>query len=161
MSMVSVVAIDHLAIRVSDLARSRCFYDKLLGFMGFEREWEFGEVVGWNNGDTMFWITQADAAGLHHKHRTGNIGYHHYAFELAARAQVDELYDFLLEMKAEIVDSPAVYPDYGEGYYAVYFQDPDGLKLEALHFVEKEKRRARLALERGAHRRPRTGGSPD
>jgi len=44
--MVSVVGIDHLAIRVSDLARSRRFYDHLLGFLGFEREWEFGEVVG-------------------------------------------------------------------------------------------------------------------
>jgi catechol 2,3-dioxygenase-like lactoylglutathione lyase family enzyme len=146
--MVQVIGIDHLAIRVGDLTRSKGFYDRILGFMGFEREWEFGEVVGWNNGETMFWITQADAEGRRHKHRIGDIGYHHYAFELAARAQVDALYAFLLEHKVEIADAPADYPDYGEGYYAVYFFDPDGLKLEAMHFVEKEKRRARLAREK-------------
>ena len=146
--MVQVIGIDHLAIRVGDLARSKGFYDRVLGFMGFEREWEFGEVVGWNNGETMFWITQADAEGRRHKHRIGDIGYHHYAFELAARAQVDALYAFLLEHKVEIADAPADYPDYGEGYYAVYFFDPDGLKLEAMHFVEKEKRRARSAREK-------------
>lgn len=143
--MVRVVAIDHLAIRVSDLARSRHFYDRLLGFMGFEREWEFGEVVGWNNWETMFWITQADAGGAGHTHRAGDVGYHHYAFELESRAQVDELYDFLLAEGVEIADPPAAYPGYGEGYYAVFFLDPDGLKLEAMHFVEKAKRRARLA----------------
>ncbi|KJV09441.1 glyoxalase [Elstera litoralis] len=143
--MVRVVGIDHLAIRVSDLAASKSFYSRVLGFMGFAREWEFDRVVGWNNGATMFWITQADAVGRRHKHRTGDVGYHHYAFELAARGEVDALYDFLLTEKVVIVDAPAAYPSYGEGYYAVYFLDPDGLKLEAMHFVEKDKRRARRA----------------
>lgn len=146
--MVRVLGIDHLAIRVSDLARSRRFYDALLSFMGFEREWEFGEVVGWNNGVTMFWITQADAEGMKHPHRTGAIGYHHYAFELAGRGQVDALYDFLVEQGVEIADPPADYPSYGEGYYAVFFLDPDGLKLEAMYFREKEKRRERQARMR-------------
>lgn len=143
--MVRVRGIDHLAIRVSNLERSRRFYDRLLTFMGFVREWEFGEVVGWNNWDTMFWITQADAAGMQHPHHEGGVGYHHYAFELENAAQVDELHAFLLAEGVEIVDPPAAYPSYGEGYYAVFFRDPDGLKLEAMHFVEKEKRRARLA----------------
>jgi catechol 2,3-dioxygenase-like lactoylglutathione lyase family enzyme len=143
--MVRVRGIDHLAIRVSDLARSREFYDRLLGFLGFVREWEFGDVVGWNNWETMIWITQADAEGAKHPHRTGDIGFHHYAFELENAAQVDDLYAFLLGEGVEIVDPPAAYPDYGDGYYAVFFLDPDGLKLEAMHFAEKEKRRARLA----------------
>ena len=140
--MVRVIGIDHLAIRVSDLARSRAFYDKVLGFMGFTLEWEFDNVVGWDNGQTMFWITEADAAGKRHKHHTGDIGYHHYAFELASRGQVDALYAFLEKQGIEIVDPPAAYPDYGEGYYAVFFLDPDGLKLEVMHFLEKQKRRA-------------------
>lgn len=137
-----VVGIDHLAIRVSDLARSRQFYDALLGTMGFAREWEFGEVVGWNNGETMFWITQADAAGLRHPYHSGGIGYHHYAFELAARAEVDTLYAALVAQGVTVVDPPADYPSYGDGYYAVFFLDPDGLKLEGMYFAEKAKRRA-------------------
>jgi hypothetical protein len=36
-----------------------------------------------------------------------------------------------------VVDPPAEYPDYGKGYYAVYFLDPDGLKLEGMYFPPK------------------------
>ena len=140
--MVHVIGIDHLVIRVGDLERSKRFYDSFLGFMGFELEWEFDSIVGWNNGVTMFWIGEADAEGKRRPHRRGDIGYHHYAFELAARQEVDELYAFLLAEKIEVVDPPADYPHYGEGYYAVFFLDPDGLKLEAMVFLEKQKRRA-------------------
>ena len=109
--------------------------------MGFELEWDLGDVLGWNNGVTMFWIGQADSQGRRHKHRAGDVGYHHYAFELAERTQVDELHAFLQTQKVEIVDPPAAYPSYGEGYYAVFFLDPDGLRLEAMFFLEKQKRR--------------------
>lgn len=149
--MVNVIGIDHLAIRVSHLERSKHFYNKVLGFMGFTIEWEFGRVIGWNNGETMFWITEADAQGRKHKHRTGDVGYHHYAFELGKREDVDSLYAFLLSEEITIVDAPADYPDYGDGYYAVYFLDPDGLKLEVMFFLEKQKRRA---LKAKKHRHP-------
>ncbi|KAA9000684.1 VOC family protein [Affinibrenneria salicis] len=140
--MVNVIGIDHLAIRVSDLARSKRFYDTLLGFMGFTLEWEFDHVAGWNNGITMFWITEADEQGRRHKHRTGDVGFHHYAFEVETRDDVDALYALLLREKVDVVDAPADYPSYGEGYYAVFFLDPDGLKLEVMYFLEKQKRLA-------------------
>jgi catechol 2,3-dioxygenase-like lactoylglutathione lyase family enzyme len=136
--MPKVVGIDHLAIRVSDFDVSRRFYDRLLTFLGFVREWEFGRTVGWNNGVTMWWITEAEpGAG---PHRSGDIGYHHYAFELAAKAEVDEVGQFLEREGVTVVDPPAAYSSYGEGYYAVFFLDPDGLKLEAMYFLEKVKR---------------------
>ena len=71
------------------------------------------------------------------------------------RRDVDALYDFLKANKVRVVDAPAAYPSYGEGYYAVYFLDPDGLKLEAMYFLEKAKRRrnaARRAKARGRRR---------
>jgi len=141
--MPKVVGIDHLAIRVSDFEVSRRFYDRLLGFLGFVREWEFDRTVGWNNGVTMIWITEADAEGRERPHHTGDVGYHHYAFELAAREEVDELGAFLAKEGVTIVDPPADYPSYGEGYYAVFFLDPDGLKLEGMYFLEKVKRGGR------------------
>jgi catechol 2,3-dioxygenase-like lactoylglutathione lyase family enzyme len=136
-----VVGIDHLVIRVSDFEVSRRYYDRLLGFLGFVLEWDLGTTVGWNNGVTMLWVVQAEpGAG---RHRTGDIGYHHYAFELGAKAEVDELGDFLVREGIEIVDPPQAYPSYGEGYYAVFFLDPDGLKLEAMYFLEKVRRGGR------------------
>jgi catechol 2,3-dioxygenase-like lactoylglutathione lyase family enzyme len=91
----------------------------------------------------MFWITQADKKGMSRPHHTGDIGFHHYAFELGKRSDVDALYEFLKKERTEIVDPPADYPSYGEGYYAVFFLDPDGLKLEGMFFLEKQKKRSR------------------
>jgi catechol 2,3-dioxygenase-like lactoylglutathione lyase family enzyme len=93
----------------------------------------------------MFWIAEADARGKRHKYRIGDVGYHHYAFELGARRDVDALYAFLKKQRVTVVDPPADYPSYGEGYYAVYFLDPDGLKLEGMYFLEKVKRRRNAA----------------
>jgi catechol 2,3-dioxygenase-like lactoylglutathione lyase family enzyme len=136
--MPRVVGIDHIVLRVSDFEISRRFYERLLTFLGFVEEWDLGRTVGWNNGVTMVWVVEAEpGAGAH---RTGDIGFHHYAFELGSPDEVDELGDFLVKEGVKIVDPPADYPSYGEGYRAVFFLDPDGLKLEGMYFLEKVKR---------------------
>jgi catechol 2,3-dioxygenase-like lactoylglutathione lyase family enzyme len=139
----SIVGIEHIVLHVGDLERSAKFYEAVLGFLDFHREWEFDRVIGWDNGDTMVWIREADARGKKRKFKLGEIGLHHYAFEMARREHVDELYALLKKHNVTVVDAPADYPSYGEGYYAVYFLDPDGIKLEAVHFAEKQKKRAR------------------
>ena len=139
--MARVIGIDHLSLRVSNLARSKRFYKQVLGLLGFKLKYEFGDSAGWSNGKTLFWIGQADGEGRKHPHRIGNIGFHHYAFELGKRGDVDELYALLKRMKATVVDPPADYPHYGEGYYAVFFLDPDGLKLEGMVCPPVRKRR--------------------
>ena len=141
--MARVVGIDHLVIRVKAFERSRQFYDQVLGFLGFKRKYDFAKAAGWSNGKTLFWIGEADAEGKKHPHRTGNIGFHHYAFELGKRQDVDDLYALLRRHKLNVVDPPADYPDYGEGYYAVFFTDPDGLKLEGMVFKPPRRKRAR------------------
>jgi catechol 2,3-dioxygenase-like lactoylglutathione lyase family enzyme len=132
--MARVVGIDHLVIRVSNFARSKRFYDAVLGCLGFKLKYDYAGHAGWSNGKTLFWIGEADAEGKKHPHRAGNIGFHHYAFELSRRRDVDELYELLKSKRVRVVDPPADYPDYGAGYYAVYFLDPDGLKLEGMYF---------------------------
>lgn len=131
--MVTVVAIDHLAIRVSDFAASKAFYGKLFAFLGFEILDAFDDAIGWTNGRTRFWIGQSEP-GRRRQHRTGDVGFHHYAFELQSRAEVDELQTFLQSVGATIVDPAA---EYYEDYYAVFFLDPDGLKLEGMKYGER------------------------
>jgi catechol 2,3-dioxygenase-like lactoylglutathione lyase family enzyme len=148
--MARVVGIDHLVVRVSDFERSKAFYDTVLGFLGFTRKYTFGKTAGWSNGKTLYWIGEADAEGKKRKHRIGNIGFHHYAFELGKRRDVDDLYEVLKRHKINVVDPPADYPDYGEGYYAVFFTDPDGLKLAGMVCKPPPKRKSR---RRAAKRR--------
>ena len=96
-------------------------------------------MTGWSNGKTLFWIAAADAEGRKRPYRKGDIGFHHYAFELSSRKDVDELGAFLEKDGMTVIDPPSEY--YGENYYAVYFADPDGMKLEGMIWAPPEKER--------------------
>ena len=50
--------------------------------------------------------------------------------EAPSRPDVDRVYRQLLAMRVHVLDAAAEYPAYGRGYYAVFFADPDGIKLE-------------------------------
>jgi catechol 2,3-dioxygenase-like lactoylglutathione lyase family enzyme len=138
--MVRVVGIDHLVIRVSDYEKSKAFYGKLFEFLGFKVLDEYPDAIGWTNGKTRFWIGPADAKGKKRKYRIGDIGFHHYAFELRSRKDVDALQALVKKLGAPIVDPAAEYYD---DYYAVFFLDPDGLKLEGMKWGEHHARAAR------------------
>ena len=134
-----VTGIDHLSIRVSNYERSKAFYTRLMEFLGFHVSEEYPDTTGWSNGRTLFWIAQADPSA-EQTHRTGDVGLHHYAFRLRSRQDVDELDAFLRnELKAEIVDPAGEYYD---DYYAVFFLDPDGIKLEGMRYGDKTAARA-------------------
>ena len=141
--MPRVVGIDHIVISVGNFARSKKFYDQVLGFLGFERKYDYADMAGWSNGKTLFWIAAADTQGRKRKYRKGDIGFHHYAFELSSRNDVDELGAFLEENDMNVVDPPGEY--YGHDYYAVYFTDPDGMKLEGMIWAPPKKQVRRKA----------------
>jgi catechol 2,3-dioxygenase-like lactoylglutathione lyase family enzyme len=143
--VVRVVGIDHISIRVSDFDKSKGFYGKLFPFLGFKVLDEYADAIGWTNGKTRFWIGQADAEGKKRKHRIGDVGFHHYAFELESRRDVDALQAFLKTLGARIVDPAGEYYD---DYYAVFFLDPDGLKLEGMKWGERHAAEARKKAAR-------------
>jgi catechol 2,3-dioxygenase-like lactoylglutathione lyase family enzyme len=135
MRMPRVVGIDHLVLSVSDFRRSKAFYDEVLGFLGFKRKYDYADMAGWSNGKTLFWIAAA-SPGRRRRYRKGDVGFHHYAFELSSRADVDALGAFLKENRLTILDPPGEY--YDRNYYAVYFADPDGMKLEGMIWAPRE-----------------------
>jgi glyoxylase I family protein len=59
------------------------------------------------------------------------VGLHHLAFEASSREMVDERFRWALEQGAAIENEPREWP-YLPGYYATFFHDPDGLKLEVV-----------------------------
>jgi catechol 2,3-dioxygenase-like lactoylglutathione lyase family enzyme len=151
--MVRVVGIDHISVRVGDFETSKAFYDKLFTFLGFKVLDEYPDSKGWTNGSTRYWIGQADAEGKQHKYCIGDIGLHHYAFELRSRADVDALQDFVKELGATIVD-PA--DEYYDDYYAVFFLDPDGIKLEGMKYGEEHAKAARARARKKAAAKAKT-----
>ncbi|WP_320673243.1 VOC family protein [Patulibacter defluvii] len=132
-------AIDHLDLVVSDLEASLDFYGGLLAPLGYVRR---SEIVG-ERGERVVYLGHATGgpsvslrARLSDAHEVPydryGIGLHHLAFAAASRAVVDERAAWLRERGAVIESGPREY-QYTPGYYAVFFHDPDGIKLELLH----------------------------
>jgi catechol 2,3-dioxygenase-like lactoylglutathione lyase family enzyme len=110
-------------------------------------------MAGWSNGKTLFWIAAADEQGRKHKYRKGDIGLHHYAFELSSRSDVDALGAFLQDNGMNVVDPPGEY--YGRNYYAVYFTDPDGMKLEGMIWAPPQWRATRKRQTKKTKKAPK------
>lgn len=126
--------VHHIDLTVSDLARSRAFYDRVLSFLGYAASADNPHGTDWDwQGDGPFHSIGIVAFGgpnAARPHDRYAPGLHHLAWTARDRADVDALHALLIGMGATILDPPAAYPQYGPDYYAVFFADPDGLKLE-------------------------------
>ncbi|TMA65316.1 MAG: bleomycin resistance protein [Deltaproteobacteria bacterium] len=128
----AATGVHHVIVNVNELARSREFYAWLLPKLGYPGCTDAGSVVGWYGPAGSFWIKQAGArfaADVFHKDR---VGLCEIAFAATSRAQVDALARQLDAAGVTILDPPQEYA-YTPGYYAVFFADPDGMKLELVH----------------------------
>jgi glyoxylase I family protein len=74
--------------------------------------------------------------GRQKEHDRYSPGLHHFAWNAESREEVDRFHELLLERDVEVLDPPAEY-GYEPGYYAVFFADPDGLKLELVHVPDR------------------------
>jgi glyoxylase I family protein len=124
----------HVDLVVSSIERSLPFYRELLGPLGYTR---IGEVEG-ERGETIWYLGGAGCAvGLREAQSEGGgdryrIGLHHLAFCAASREVVLERYEWVVGTGAAVESPPREY-DYMPDYYAFFFYDPDGIKLEIVH----------------------------
>jgi glyoxylase I family protein len=127
--------VHHVDLVVSSIERSLPFYSDLLGPLGYhtisEVEGERGETIWYlSNGGTAVGLREAQSDdGAYDRYR---VGLHHLAFEASSRSEVDERAEWLHTQDVELESEPQQYT-YIPGYYAVFFFDPDGLKLEIVH----------------------------
>lgn len=125
--------VHHIDLTVTDKSRSRVFYDAVLGFLGYRRSADYDHGSDWDRAGSPFHsigIIEARGDGANRTHDRYSPGLHHLAWTADSRDDVDALHDLLRSIGAEVLDPPADYPRYGPTYYAVFFADPDGLKLE-------------------------------
>ena len=126
-------SIHHVFLTVNDLARSRPFYARLMPRLGYPSSWEFDGGVGWLSPGGSVWIKQASPEMAGATFSKDRVGLCEVAFRAESRAQVDALASELADIGARILHPPREYPEYVPGYYAVFFADPDGIKLELVH----------------------------
>jgi catechol 2,3-dioxygenase-like lactoylglutathione lyase family enzyme len=124
-------AIHHIALSVSDMKRSEAFYNRLLRLMGYEQGEKTEQLILWTSSHSAITISPTNPQS-NQKCDRYSPGLHHLAFSADSREDIDKLYQELIQQQVTILDPPAEY-DYLPGYYAVYFLDPDGIKLELAH----------------------------
>jgi catechol 2,3-dioxygenase-like lactoylglutathione lyase family enzyme len=119
----------HVKINVSEPA----FYKEFLIFLGFELYMEYAGGFGvTDDSDVSIWVFKTK------KGHTKDInfedsGLNHLAFNVGGEEEVDRFYkEYLLPKNVEIIHEPKEYHAYnhGKGYYAVFFESPDRIKLE-------------------------------
>ena len=125
--------VHHVFLTVNDLARSRAFYAALMPRLGYPAMNDFGSVLGWSSAGGSFWLKQADPKYAGATFSKDRVGLAEIAFRAESREQVDALTRDVRAWGGTILDEPRVYPEYVPGYYAVFFADPDGIKLELVH----------------------------
>jgi catechol 2,3-dioxygenase-like lactoylglutathione lyase family enzyme len=123
--------IDHLGFSVSDIDRSKAFYDAALAPLGIallmtaapEQTESGGTALGYGrDGVPFFWIGDNEAVGE---------GLH-VALTATNRAEVDAFHAAALAAGGRDHGAPGLRAHYGPNYYAAFVLDPDGANIEAV-----------------------------
>ena len=125
--------VHHVFLTVNDLARSREFYARLMPRLGYPARWEYGGGIGWLSPAGSFWLKQASPELAGATFCKDRVGLCEVAFRADSRDEVDALGRDLAALGARVLDPPREYPEDVPGYYAVFFADPDGIKLELVY----------------------------
>jgi catechol 2,3-dioxygenase-like lactoylglutathione lyase family enzyme len=139
--------LSHIDLSVGDPDRSVPFYAALLEALGFRRlrsghpdfTGERPRRAAWflrYTGGGFFGIEVRPAVSDSRLHDRHAPGLHHLAFHAESRAAVDEVHARVVQAGGRVLDPPADYSGlegYTDGYYAAFFADPDGVKLEVVH----------------------------
>ena len=125
-----VIGLDHIYLSVSNFEASQAFYDRVMKTLGFRK----GDkpIAGqphahYFNPAMQFTIRPARPGAP--PHDCDAPGLHHFCFQLRSEADVDAAHSRLLAIDVDAT-APRHYPEYNEAYYATFFTDPDGLRLE-------------------------------
>jgi catechol 2,3-dioxygenase-like lactoylglutathione lyase family enzyme len=117
---------DHIDLRVRNFDSAKTFYGKILPELGFicdrsDSEWGTFYSAGLHRPAAFFGFTEDP------KHVPNGT---RIAFWAETREEVDRFEAIVRQAGGKNLEGPAIYPEYSPGYYAFFFEDPDGNKLE-------------------------------
>ena len=130
-----LVGLGHVDLVCRDLERSLAFYRAVLGPLGLEEpvlyDGERGEKIHYlrfpRAGSGSIGLRQALEEQAFELYAPG---FHHLALAVETRADVDAAHAAAVEAGAEVLHAPRLWPQYHPDFYATFFLDPDGFRLE-------------------------------
>ncbi len=140
-AVTAVTGIDHIYISVSDLARSKVFYDTvMLGVLGFRsNSFELGGEphVQYYNRHFGYVLRPARVSRAHEPY---SPGLHHLCLRVDS---VDDVVAVSKALRAAGVNATEahLHPGYAPDYWATFFTDPDGVRLEVTNYRAERRER--------------------
>lgn len=123
----------HTFLTVNNFATSREFYSQLLPLLGMQIVLDSEDTFYCIGGKTGIGIRASTKPSKDARFDQQQVGLHHLCLRVKSRSDVDELHQFLIDIRAKIVHSPQE-DGWAPGYYSVLFEDPEGIRLE-VNFV--------------------------
>jgi catechol 2,3-dioxygenase-like lactoylglutathione lyase family enzyme len=118
----------HIELYVSNLDKSVEFWGWFLSLLGYSEYQQWDKGRSWKLGPTYLVLVQVSERHSDIPYHRCKVGLNHLAFHAASRQQVEEVANALCERGTAILyDSPLSFED---GQYALYFEDPDRIKIE-------------------------------
>lgn len=129
--------LEHISINVSNPNKSFPFYKELLLFLGYRIISDKKNSVGFRReGTSDLWISATKAEYVKNGFHRKNTGLNHLAFKVKSGEEVNRFFNEFLKIKEikTLYESPKPFPEYEPNYYAVFFEDPDRIKIEVLYY---------------------------
>lgn len=123
---------DHVALVVSNYARSKAFYDRALAPLGVTVIDLGAKGCGYGRDEVDFWIGTGPT-GFQNAEQLRAITPAHVAFAARSRAEVNAFYEAAIAAGGQDFGAPGLRPQYHANYYAAYVLDPDGNDIEAVY----------------------------
>ncbi len=122
----------HIQINISNPKKSLPFYKELFDYFEYKIIDESETHLGVSNGTTDFWLIATEEKFKTNAFHRKNTGLNHVAFKVENKEEVEQFANEFLKPRniATLYDSPKAFPEYTENYYAVFFEDPDRIKIE-------------------------------
>lgn len=123
----------HIGINVPDLGVARRYYDTLLPHLGYELFFDTPDQFAYcpansHRGCFLFFYPSR----LQTPFDDEATGLQHLAFMVKTRPEVHEIHELVVGLGSEILQRPQEFPDYPPPYFATFWRDPHGIKLEAV-----------------------------
>lgn len=122
--------IDHIEIYVSNLKQTVEFWDWFLNELGYKVYQKWGHGQSWKLAETYIVFVQAEERFFDVPYHRCRVGINHLAFQANSSQHVDDMTRKLKDMGVNILYTDKHPYAGGEDHYAVYFEDPDRIKVE-------------------------------
>ncbi|MCC3356161.1 VOC family protein [Bacillus sp. REN16] len=120
----------HVEIYVSNLEKSKEFWGWFLKELGYKKYQEWDSGISWKYGETYLVFVQVEERFSDVPYHRCRVGLNHLAFHAQSKGHVDKVRKLIQEKGIPILYADRTPYAGGEDHYALYFEDPDRIKVE-------------------------------